>query len=181
MNQSIFDFIFGFARRNIFLDTTGVFAAGLLMYFLILAALIALYRSSSDWRRRLFSFAEAALAVILARGLITEAFRFFYVHPRPFDALGIKPLVAWEPGANSFPSGHATFLFALGMSVFYVNRKWGTWLLALAAVNALARVFVGVHWPFDVLGGAIIGVLSAWAVHALLASSWKGMKTKTAW
>jgi len=177
MNKVIFEYIFGFAYRSAFLDAVAVFAAVALAYFLVLAALAAIVRSSSSWRHRLFSFAETALAVLLSRGLITEAFRFFYVHPRPFDALGIKALIP-ESG-NSFPSGHATLLFALGMSVFYVNRKWGTWLLALAAVNAIARVFVGVHWPFDVLGGAIIGILSAWAIHKLLESSRKAMETKT--
>lgn len=167
-NSTVFQFIYHFARRNAFLDVAGVFLANYLAYFLVLGFL-ALIFYEKGWRRRFYLFAEAALAVILARGLITEAIRFFYYHARPFDALGFTPLVA-ESG-SSFPSGHMTFFFALAMVVWYANRKWGVWYFLLSALIGVARIYVGVHWPLDILGGIAIGIACGALVHWLFGES----------
>jgi undecaprenyl-diphosphatase len=166
LNHTLFDFIFSFAHRSAMLDAIGVFFATTLLYLLVIAALIGIFTVRSGWRARLLLTIEGVLALLLSRGLVTEAIRFFYNHLRPFAALPITALIG-ESG-NSFPSGHATFLFALAMTMFYANRKWGIWLFAFATLNGLARIFVGVHWPLDVIGGAAIGILSGYLVHWLL-------------
>lgn len=61
--------------------------------------------------------------------------------------------------AASFPSGHATFFFALAFCTFLINKKWGWILTAAAVVTTVARVVAGVHWPSDIVGGAIIAGL----------------------
>jgi undecaprenyl-diphosphatase len=101
-----------------------------------------------------------SLSVILSRGMITEIIRFFYSRERPFSEIGFSPLIGAD-AFDSFPSGHAAAFFALATAVFFLNRRAGKWFFALSALIALARVFCGVHWPLDVLAGAIIGVLSA--------------------
>jgi len=63
------------------------------------------------------------------------------------------------------------FFFTLAMVVFYRNRKWGTWFFIWALINGIARIYVGVHWPLDILGGALIGILSAIFIHWLLRDS----------
>src|SRR5258708_5845302 len=131
LNYSVFQFIYQFAHRNAFLDIAGVFLAHYLAYFLVLGFLVLIWRESG-WRRRLYLAAEGLLTIILARGLLTEIIRFFYYHPRPFDALRFVPLVA-ESG-SSFPSGHMTFFFALAIVVWYVNRTWGIWYFILSAI-----------------------------------------------
>lgn len=158
--------------RNGFLNAAAIFFAEWLPYLLVLAFLLLAYYQKG-WRRKLYLFCEGALAVIVSRGIVTEVIRLFYHHPRPFSVYNFTPLFA-ETGW-SFPSGHAAFFFALATVVWFANRKWGWWFFVLAALNALARVYAGVHWPFDVIGGALIGVLCGWFVHWLLRGSRKGL------
>ena len=175
-NQILFQFIYHFSHLNFLLDDLGIFCAQYLPYLLGFAFLVLLFYEKG-WRRKWFLFSEAAIAVILSRGLLTEIIRFFYNHPRPFDVLGFTPLIS-ESG-SSFPSGHAAFLFALAMVVFFRNRKWGTWFFILSVVNGIARIYVGVHWPLDVVGGAVIGIGSAWFIHWLLNDSRKKLYGET--
>jgi undecaprenyl-diphosphatase len=58
---------------------------------------------------------------------------------------------------TSFPSDHATLAFAVGVMVWRFNRRLGLVLLLFGVLTAFARVFVGVHYPSDVLGGAVLG------------------------
>ncbi len=58
----------------------------------------------------------------------------------------------------SFPSDHATGAFALAFGIWLYDRTVGTVLLVLAGVLAFARVYVGTHYPGDVVGGALLGI-----------------------
>lgn len=70
--------------------------------------------------------------------------------------------------AYSFPSSHAANMFgaAAFLTLFYRNSAWV--FFPLAILIGYSRIYVGVHYPFDVLGGAILGMVSAVAVRALL-------------
>ncbi len=168
LNLSLFQLIYGLSHRIFLLDDLGIFCAQYLPYLLVLIFFILVFYEKG-WRRKWYIFSEAAIAVILSRGFLTETIRFFYNHPRPFDVLGFAPLIS-ESG-SSFPSAHAALFFALAMVVFYRNRKWGIWFLIWAFVNGIARIYVGVHWPLDILGGAVIGIISAIFIHWLLRDS----------
>ncbi len=67
-------------------------------------------------------------------------------------------------GGKSFPSSHAVNNFAVATLFAMFYRRLGYALFAWATVVALSRVFVGVHYPSDILGGAVIGSLVAWLV-----------------
>jgi undecaprenyl-diphosphatase len=168
MNQSLFNYIHQFAGRSPILDGIGIFFSNYLIYFLVLGFLFLVLVEKGP-RRKLYRFAEGALTTILARGIVTELIRHFYYHLRPFEFYGFTPLVP-ESGA-SFPSGHMTFLFALAMAVWYANRKWGIVYFLLAAAVGIARIYVGVHWPYDIVGGIVIGVVCGIIVHQLLKPS----------
>src|SRR3989338_1280619 len=103
----------------------------------------------------------AFLAVILSRFGFTEIIRYFYDRPRPFEvAEGLKTLLEHSSG-GSFPSGHAAFFFALAMGVFFYRRIWGLVFFAAALSIGFGRVAAGLHWPSDILGGAVVGIFSA--------------------
>lgn len=88
--------------------------------------------------------------------------------PRPYDVIeGLERLVGVQKDF-SFPSGHTTNGLACAWVIFRMApKKVGAPVLALAVVIALTRLYVGVHYPTDVLGGAVIGLCSAWAALAL--------------
>jgi undecaprenyl-diphosphatase len=174
INEVVFQWIHNFSGRSVILDGLAIFFAQYLPY-LLMAAFLLLVAYQLTSRRRFYVFAEGILAIILSRGIITNIIYYFYYHPRPFEFYGIAPLIS-ESGA-SFPSGHAAWFFALAMSVWYVDRKWGTWFFALTVAMGIARIFAGVHWPLDVLGGALIGIASAMFIHWLL--RWEGARGET--
>ena len=164
-NRFLFERILGLVNKSQLLDNMGVFFAEYLPYFLVLA-LIVFIIARPDSRKKWLAFAEIGLTLILARGLATEIIQYFYTSPRPFAVYGFTPLIP-ESG-NSLPSGHAAFMFALAMALWFLDKKWGAWFMLFAVLNGVARVFVGVHWPLDILAGAAVGILSALAVHALV-------------
>ena len=57
---------------------------------------------------------------------------------------------------------------AMAFSIFCFNRRLGYWFLGLAVLNSLARIFVGVHWPSDILGGFLAAVISILIVKKFL-------------
>jgi len=166
IDQIIFRLINGLAGKWWPFDWLGIFFAEYLGYFIVLIA-IFIFIKERNWRQRIYFFALAGLSVILARGLITEIIRFFYERPRPFLTLQIQPLIEHNL-TSSFPSGNAAAFFALGLAIFYFNRKWGWRCLILALLIGATRIFTGVHWPSDILAGAIIGLVSAFLVKKFL-------------
>lgn len=162
---SIFNWIHGLAGWSVFMDSIGVFFAQYLAYLLEIAALVFVFKQG-EWKSRIRVFLHLVLAVFISRGIIAEIIRQIYDRPRPFAAMGFQSLIG-ESGA-SFPSGHASLLFALGFVIFTMNRRWGWWFLALSLVNGIARVFVGVHYPSDILGGILVGLAGWAAVYFLL-------------
>ncbi len=165
-NQSFFEVISGVSGKSVALDAIGVFFAEYFSYLIVITFFLFWF-SERNWKIRFSKFSFAALSLILSRGIIVSAIRFFYFRPRPGSVLDVETLISL-PSSSSFPSGHATFFFALAASVFLVDRKWGLWFFLGAFLVGLARVFVGVHWPLDIVGGAVIGIGSALIVRRFL-------------
>ena len=165
-NLYFFQVINNYSAKWWSLDWLGIFFAQYLPYIFVAAAIYLLIRQK-NLRQRIYFFSLAALSVILARGIITEVIRFIFPKDRPFVALSINPLVSHDL-SSAFPSGHASAYFALALAVFFINRKIGIWFLIGAFVMAIARIFVGVHWPLDIIAGALIGLASALLIKTLL-------------
>lgn len=167
VNLSLFEWFFSFAHRSASIDGLIIFFTTYVPYLLVLGVLYFLFREKNP-RRRWFILIALVLAVLLSRGILTPGIRFFYPHPRPFDALSITSLIP-ESGP-SLPSGHAAFFFALGGMLYWFNRRWGSAYLVLAVLNGASRIMAGVHWPADILAGALLGLFCAWFVSYLLDS-----------
>ncbi|MDP2899512.1 MAG: phosphatase PAP2 family protein [Candidatus Bathyarchaeota archaeon] len=78
--------------------------------------------------------------------------------PRPYDAIADVRLLVPREVDGSFPSGH-TLIVAGGAVVAWLSlrRRWSLLLVAEAMTVAISRVYVGVHYPSDILGGALLG------------------------
>jgi undecaprenyl-diphosphatase len=97
---------------------------------------------------------------------ITDVIKLAVARKRPVD----HPLVA-EPTSHSFPSGHAATSFACAATLAsFAPRRAKPVLYLLAAAIAYSRVYVGVHYPLDVLAGAALGLLVATALRRLPAA-----------
>ena len=126
----------------------------------ILVGLIALVFLAGWSRRRaarrngaVLATAAAAVALELNQPLAhwIDRVRPYLAHP------GQAHLLIARSHDPSFPSDHATGAFALAVGIWLYDRTLGTVLLVLAAVMGFARVYVGTHYPGDVLAGALIG------------------------
>lgn len=142
------------------IDLLIIFFAKYLGDILIAGLLVFLL---NDWRKRIFLVPQMILAAILSRGIITEIIRFLWHRDRPYVSMGVDPLITPMDSA-SFPSGHATFFFALGAVLYFYNKRLGILFLVGSTVVGVARVFALVHWPSDIIAGALIGVVSGWLV-----------------
>ncbi|MEA2466020.1 MAG: hypothetical protein QOJ57_146, partial [Thermoleophilaceae bacterium] len=144
------------ARHDGFEDVMGAYAAASELLFL--AVVVAMFLLLP--RRRgaaVAAGASAGLALLIAHFVSAAVDR-----PRPFveHAATIHLFVAHAPDP-SFPSDHATAAFAIAVAVALRWRPAGWALLAMAAVVAVGRVFLGLHYPSDVLAGALLGTAAA--------------------
>lgn len=165
LNKYLFEKIYSAIGRSSFMDAVAIFFAEYLTYFIVIG--IAFWIFSKPTKKAMFSaFSFIFLSVLFSRGIITEVIRYFYKSPRPFAVLGFEPLIF--DGNQSFPSGHTAFLFAFAFSIFLINKKFGIWLCVASLLVALARIYAGVHWPFDIIGGIVVASIGTFIAHFLL-------------
>lgn len=121
------------------------------------ATLVFLWFSRQD--RLQEAVIRAGLALLLANGLV-KFINLIWYRPRPFTHNDVN-LLFYFPSDSSFPANSVAATFAFAWTIWLVNRAAGAWMLLAAAGMAVARVYVGVHYPLDILGGAAIGIASA--------------------
>ena len=137
---------------------------------LIAAATLSLWFMGRTMKERLqnqmgFIYAGAGA------GFVNLFIRFINEHlarARPFVTLHDVNVLFYRPTDPSFPSNAAAFAFAMAAGVWLVNRKMGMVVGVGAVLFAFARVYAGMHFPLDVVGGALIGILVTWAFHRVL-------------
>lgn len=124
--------------------------------WIMIALLVIVWFLGNPSKQRMVFYACVAsiVALVLAKWGISPAVG----HPRPFVEGTVHQLVAHVPDP-SFPSKHASFVFALAAASFFIGRRFGLWMLLLAVLTGVSRVYVGVHYPGDILGGFILGSL----------------------
>ncbi len=150
--------------RTPFLDSVGVFLdrafyAGL--FWIVLSMLLIAFR-----RTRVAGV--AMLASMLIALLVGEVgLKNIICRPRPCHIDPSVPLAIPAPSSYSFPSGHTGSSFAAAGALFAFNKKLGIPALVLAFIVGLSRMYLFVHFPTDVLGGIVLGLLSAFAVYLI--------------
>lgn len=158
LNREIFNWIHSGAGTRPFADGLAVFFAQggpfVLVIFLVVLWFVAGNRSKLHLLEAIWS-AGLGLAINQIIGL-------FYFHPRPFMLGLCTPLFAHGP-ETSFPSDHATLMFAVTFYLLFTQRNLASSLalLVLTLFTAWGRVYSGIHFPFDIIGSLVIGFISA--------------------
>lgn len=138
------------------------------VWLVLLGALAALGGKTGRWA------ALAGLAALVVGLASSEVLKSLVMQPRPFLSLPDVRLLVSPPSSYSFPSVNVTYAFAASSGASLTARRllgrlpvWGWGFLALAVAVSYSRVYVGVHYPGDVLGGAIIGTSIGWLVASV--------------
>jgi len=171
MNDTIFFFFYYLAHQAAFFDGLIVFFAVYLPYVaVILAGLFLLFHHEILkieeplkvlWEKKrefLFIFSSVFLSYFFSVIL-----KVIFHTSRPFLALtNVQAL--FNESSFAFPSGHATFFSALAFSLFFLHKKAGYIFMSIALLIGLARIAAGVHFPIDILGGFILGGVTAYLI-----------------
>lgn len=168
MDYTIFKFFNDFAGKYIWLDAIGIFFASYFQYALVVG-LIAFMLFKKDQVIRWKNFKITALAfgaAIVSRFFFGEIIKRVIARPRPYESYQDVIALIFAESHQSFPSGHMLFFFALSTAVYFYNKSLGWILFGASFLMGLARIYVGIHYPLDILGGMALGILFGWG-------SWK--------
>ena len=132
-------------------------------FWILLAVLMAF---SKDRRRPGIAILISLLASYVAVELVIKAL----IHrERPYIAEGLTPIIV-DSLSYSFPSGHTAYSFASATVIAMYYGRWCIPAFALASMIGISRIYLALHWPTDVVAGALIGIVVAIACVTLLRS-----------
>ncbi len=163
MDSVIFQYINSFALKYLWLDAAAIFFANYFGWVLIGVLILFLIK---NFRKYWKMTATAFISAVLARFIITEIIRWLCPRTRPFVLEQVNLLLPHRL-TGSFPSGHAAFFFAISLIVYFYNKKAGILFFIASTLICISRVFSGLHWPSDILGGVVVGLFAAWLIHRI--------------
>ena len=169
MNLQLFALLYNLTHRSQLFDWIVFVIAEYgdsIMIAITAVALIVFFIHDKDWKRRKWvDWLEEVITMGFATIIpwyVTYILKIVFHIPRPFVTFAqVQPLVIETP-FTSYPSGHATVFFALATAMYMYHKKLGYFFFGCAFLIALSRVVSGVHYPIDILVGAVIGISFAY-------------------
>lgn len=141
-----------------------IFCARWLILVFLVFALWLVSRKNRSQHHAAFEVLWAAVVALV----FTSIFASLMGRVRPFLVVdAIYPIHALIPPPlnTSFPSGHTATSVAMAAIIFLAHRRLGWLAIGAATLIALGRMAVGVHYPTDLMGGIVVGLLAAWTVR----------------
>lgn len=108
-----------------------------------------------------------ALTASIFAWLVAQMIKNLFPTARPFEVVGSLPLTMTTPSGSAFPSGHTAAAFGLAVTLWLHDRRTGIIYLLAAIAVGIARVLSNVHYPLDIVGGAVLGTATAFLVEKL--------------
>lgn len=157
LNQTIFLWFNASSSPNPTTVSIAMFFAEWLVFFIPVGIAITWLRGNENSRKMVLM---ATISAIVALG-INQIIGLYWTHPRPFMIPIGHTLLQHAPD-SSFPSDHLTFWLAVTLSLFFQSPRWWTRIAVLLGLPiAWSRIYLGVHFPFDMLGAAVVALVSA--------------------
>ena len=145
-------------------DAAVAFNASALFALVAVAAATWFFARPGGSLRSKLAAASAGISAVVAL-LVNAVLGHLWYHARPFADHPKQTVLLVHHGTdNSFPSDHASVAFAVAFAVLVFHRRLGVLLLAVAVGVGLDRIFVGVHYPIDVLASVFVGLGAALVV-----------------
>jgi undecaprenyl-diphosphatase len=160
---ALFHSLNGLAGHTPWLDAVMIACAKYAPAFFAVTLLACWLRWRPDWQR---TAALAGLAALLSLGA-GQLVGMALPRARPYLVTAATVLVPHAPD-TSFPSDHAILALAVTVVLMTVSRSLGAWLALFSGIVLVSRVYIGVHYPSDVIGGAALGALGAWLTLRLV-------------
>ena len=157
-NIALFQWINASSQPPALTQGFAFFTAEILIYILTAGIVIAWIARPQGGMR------SALLYAVLSAGLalgINQLIGLFYYHPRPFE-MGIGHTLTKHVLETSFPSDHGTVFFSMGLALLWVTqtRRWGWLITGTGLAVAWSRIYLGVHFPLDMLGALLVSLLA---------------------
>lgn len=155
MDYKLFEFINGLAGKSYLMDSMMISLSKYGIY-LALGIIISLLLFSS--KRGLGIVGVISILVGLLTNILISA---LYFRDRPFVSHDVQLLLVKEP-SGSFPSDSVMIMFVVAILIWQIKRLFGFIFLLLAFLTAFSRVYVGHHYPVDVIGGMAVGAMAVY-------------------
>ncbi|MFJ8263903.1 undecaprenyl-diphosphatase [Rummeliibacillus sp. NPDC094406] len=155
MNYELFQQINGLAGHSKILDDLMIFLSSSVPYVVVL---LLLYLWFIGNKQKGIEIRYTALYAVFSSAIalfINVIIHMVYYHPRPFVAHHVHKLVP-HAADSSFVSDHAILVFAIAWTLLLRNTRGKYIVLLWATMVGLSRVYVGVHYPFDVIGSIVL-------------------------
>ena len=138
--------------------------------------LIVMMIGRLKWKKGLIAVVSIVLVVVIADRFTSGFMKPYFERPRPSHEKRIRDQVhvltnpngdEYRGGAYGFASSHSANAFGMAMFMFLLFRGRWRWMFAWAFVVAYSRIYLGVHYPGDIIVGGLVGILAAWGVFKL--------------
>lgn len=173
INSYIFNLLHSLAWRDPLFDFVVIFSARYLQYFVIAYAVIHIFRRMNSKQadvkpffvlKKVFRECFRIFVIMSFSWVLCSILKFWIHAPRPFVInSSLQPLFYYGE-YTSFPSGHAVILTALVYVMYKFRKETLRIMLPAVAIILIARVIAGVHFPIDILVGAILGLTISYTV-----------------
>jgi undecaprenyl-diphosphatase len=170
IDSQLFIFLNGF--HNSFFDQVMWYISSITFWIPAYVILLA-YLIFKNKKQSLYIVIAIALVILISDQVASGIIKPLAERLRPSQEPSLEGLVhiinGYKGGKFGFVSSHAanTFGLAMFLTLLFKNRIFSVCILAWAAIVSYSRIYLGVHYPGDIVGGVIIGLLAAWLVFKL--------------
>ncbi len=158
LNLETFHLINGYANQSKLLSVAAIVVAKYLILIVPIYLIWMFLKKDNYFKHQsLFAFYSGIVGLFL-----NFAITFFYFHPRPFMINEGRVLMK-HASETSFPSDHTTLLLSIGFYLLFESklRVYGIFFSIIGFFVGIARIYCGIHWPYDIIGSFCVAFVSA--------------------